>query len=185
MIIYFGVMKELIYGKKESVIQQVPSDIGSIGFWFTSDVVSAKPYAIGKETVLEKSKTEFWEDGEPKVIQVDKTLVGYVYRVYINEQHLKIYESDTVNAHELFMEDRDNYCDYYSAKKRNLTWRDKPILLNKDDANTKFRDHLISQNYEGFLIRNSKRHHGVTDLYCLFSIDSIHISEVIPVINVD
>ncbi len=180
MIAYFGAMKKFEYFNKE-VVQNLNNDIGTIGYWFTSDINSTKPYAIGTETVFEESETEFWEDGEPKVIQIDRPVVGFIYKVYIDEPQLKIYESNSVDAYDLFMTDRDKYCDYFSAKKGMVTWKDQAILLNKEEANAKFRNHLISHGYEGFLIRNCKLQMGVTDLYCFFSVDSLHISDIIPV----
>jgi len=178
-------MEKYEYFNKEKISQNLNNDIGTIGFWLTSDINFAKPYAIGTETVVEKSKTEFWEDGEPHVVQFDRPVIGFIYKVYINEPHLKIYESKTDDPIDLFMSDRDKYCDYFKAKKRNLTWKDRAILLNKEEANTNFRNTLISQGYEGFLIRNYKLKNAVTNLYCLFSVDSLHISEVIPVEALD
>lgn len=185
MIVYFGSIKKFEYFNKELMVQNVNNDIGTIGLWFTSDINSAKPYAIGTETVFEKSETDFWEDGKPKVIQIDRPVIGFIYKVYINDPYLKIYESNTVDTYDLFMEDRDKYCDYFSAKKRNLTWKDNAILLNKEEANQKFRNNLISHGYEGFLIRNCNLQVGVTDLYCLFSADTLHISDIIPVETLD
>ncbi|MFA9557941.1 hypothetical protein ACERII_11595 [Evansella sp. AB-rgal1] len=181
MIVYFGVMKKFEYDKKESIVQNVNNDIGTIGFWFSSDLHSAMSYAVGTETVFEKSKTDFWEDGEPKVIQMDKQILGFVYKVFIHEPNLKIYESDSDDSYDLFMNDRDKYCEYFRAKKGSLTWKDKAVLLNTEEANTKFRNTLIRQGYEGFLIRNCKLANGLTDLSCLFTIDSLQISEIIPV----
>lgn len=185
MIGYFGAMKKFEYFNKDTAVQNAHHDIGTIGFWFTSDIDSAKPYAIGTETVFEKSETDFWEDGEPKVIQIERPVIGFIYKVYMNEPHLKIYESNTADPYDLFMSERDKYCDYFSPKKRNLTWKDKAILINKDEANEKFRNNLINQGYEGILIRNCKLENGVTDLYCLFTVDSLHISDIIPVENAD
>jgi hypothetical protein len=185
MIVYIGAMKKIEYFNKESIVQNVNNDIGTIGFWCTSDIDSSKPYAIGTETVFEKSETEFWEDGEPIVVQIERPVIGFIYKVFIDEPHLKIYEPSTVDSYDLFMRDRDIYCDYFSAKKRNLTWKDKAILLNKEEANAKFRTNLISQAYEGFLIRNYKLQIGVTDLYCLFSVDSLHLSDNLPIETLD
>lgn len=185
MIVYVGAMKKIEYFNQESIVQNVNTDIGTIGFWCTSDIASSKPYAIGTETVFEKSETEFWEDEEPIVVQIDRPVIGFIYKVYIDEPTLKIYEPNTVDSYDLFMSDRDNYCDYFSSKKRSLTWKDKAILLNKEEANAKFRNKLISQGYEGFLIRNYKLQIGVTDLYCLFSVESFHISDIIPIETLD
>jgi hypothetical protein len=181
MIIYHGSIRKFEHFNKETVVQNLSNDINTIGFWFTSDINSAKPYAIGTETVIEKSETEFWEDGEPKVVQSDRPVSGFIYKVYIDEPNLKEYESNTEDSYDLFMRERDKYCVYLGAKKRNLTWKDKAILLNKEEANAEFRKNLISQGYEGFLIRNIKLHSGVTDLYCIFSEDSLYIADVMPV----
>ncbi|MGO4886634.1 hypothetical protein ACJ2A9_02660 [Anaerobacillus sp. MEB173] len=185
MIVYFGSIKKFEYFNKEIIVQNGLNDIDTIGFWFTSDIHSAKPFAIGFETVTEESKTEFWEDGEPKVIQIDKPVNGYIYKVYIDEPQLKIYESNTVDSYDLFMKDRDKFCDYFSTQKKNLTWKDKAILLNKEEANANFRNSLIRQGFEGFLIRNYKLQIGVSDLYCLFAEVSLHIADIIPIDALD
>jgi hypothetical protein len=79
------------------------------------------------------------------------------------------------------MYDRDKYCEYFRAGKRNFTWKDEATLLNMEEANEKFRNSLIRQGYEGFVIQNYKLQNGVTDLYCFFSIKSPLISDIIPV----
>lgn len=186
MIIYHGSIREFNSFNKDTVVSQnLSNDINTIGFWFTSDVHSAKPNAIGTETVLEKSETEFWEDGKPKVVQIEKNINGFLYKVYIDEPNLKEYQSDSEaeDSYDLFMRERDKYCDYLGAKKRNLTWKEKAILLNKEEANAAFRENLMIQGYEGLLIRNSKQHSGVTDLICIFSEDSLHIVEVMSVVG--
>ena len=181
MIVYYGSIRKFDHFNKETVVQNLSNDINTIGFWFTSDINSAKPYAIGTETVIEKSETEFWEDGEPKVVQSNRPVSGFIYQVYIDEPNLKKYESHTEDSYDLFMRERDKYCVYFGEKKGNLTWKDKAILLNKEEANAEFRKNLISQGYEGFLIRNTRLHSGVADLYCIFSEDSLHIADVMPV----
>ena len=185
MIAYFGSLEKFENFNKETIIQNAQDDIKTIGFWFTSDIQTAIPYAIGTETVYEKSETEFWEDGEPKVVPFERPIIGFIYKVYIDEPNLKIYQSNSVDAYELFMTDRDKYCDYFSTKKRNLTWKDEAILLNKDEANATFRKNLMNHGYEGFLIRNCRLQNGVTDLYCFFSVDALHISDVMPVETLD
>ncbi|MDG5789628.1 hypothetical protein QA612_19405 [Evansella sp. AB-P1] len=79
-------------------MKSIDADIDTIGFWFTSDFQSAKPFAIGTETVFEKSTTEFWEDGEPKVIQVKKSVSRFIYKVFIDVPNLKFYDSATVDS---------------------------------------------------------------------------------------
>jgi hypothetical protein len=78
------------------------------------------------------------------------------------------------------MGERDLFCDYLDAKKRNVTWKDGAILLNKEEANTAFRKSLMKQGYEGLLIKKALIHNMMTDLYCIFSEDSLLITEVIP-----
>lgn len=181
MIVYHGSIRKFDHFHKELVAQNLNYDINTIGFWFTSDIHSAKTFAIGTETVIEKSETEFWEDGEPKVVQFDRQVSGFIYKVYIAEPKLREYQSNTMDSYELFMKDRDIYCDYLGDKKRDLTWKDKAVLLNKEEANTEFRKNLLDQGYDGFLIRNTKLHSGVTDLYCIFLEDSLHIVDVMSV----
>lgn len=176
MIMYHGSIKEFDQFNKEMVVQNFNNDINTIGFWFTSDIQSAKPYAIGTETVFQKSETEFWEDGEPKLVEIDREVNGYIYKVYMDDPNLKEYFS-----YDMFMNDRDRYCDYFGAKNKNLTWQDKAILLNKEEANAEFRKNLIKQGYEGFVIRNTKQDNDVTDLYCIFSEDSIHIADIMSI----
>ncbi len=77
------------------------------------------------------------------------------------------------------MEERDKYCDYLGAKKRNITWKDNALLLNKVEANTAFRRSLIHQGYEGINIRNTKLNSSITDLYCMFSEESLQIADVL------
>jgi hypothetical protein len=180
MIVYHGSIKNFQRFNKETVVQNLSNDINTIGFWFTSDFNTAKPFAIGAETVIEKSKSEFWENGEPKVIQYERPISGYIYKVYIDEPNLKIYESNTEESYSMFMRERDVYCDYLGAKKRNVTWKDGAILLNKEEANTEFRKSLIKQGYEGLLIRRTLAHSMISDLYCIFSEESLLITEVLP-----
>lgn len=180
MIVYHGSIRKFNHFNKEMVVQPLMNDLDTIGFWFTSDIQSAKPFAVGTETTIEKSQTEFWEDGEPKVVQIDKSVTGYVYKVYIDAPTLKKYEaSSEKHSYEVFMEERDVFCDYLGTKKRKLTWRDKVILLNKEEANLRFRKHLIKQGYAGFVIQKTKQYHsGVSDLYCIFSGGSLHIADI-------
>jgi hypothetical protein len=183
MIVYHGSIRNFQHFNKETVVQNLPNAINTIGFWFTSDIISAKPFAIGSETVIEKSKSEFWENGESKVLQYERLVNGYIYKVYINEPNLKIYESTTEESFDLFMRDRDIYCDYLGAKNKNVTWKDNAILLNKEEANADFRKSLIKQGYEGLLIRRAHIHDMTTDLYCIFSEKSLLITEVFSVDN--
>ncbi|MEH7275693.1 hypothetical protein V7125_18960, partial [Neobacillus vireti] len=69
--------------------------------------------------------------------------------------------------------------DYFGSKKRKLTWKDNAFLLNKEEANTAFRRSLINQGYEGFNIRNTKLYSSITDLYCIFSEESLQIADVL------
>lgn len=180
MIVYHGSIKKFDHFNKETVVQNLSNDINTIGIWFTSDIHSAKPFTIGTQTVIEKSETEFWENGEPKVVQFERPVKGFIYKVYIDEPNLKIYESNTEDSYDLFMRERDKYCDYLGAKKRNSTWKDHAILLNKEEANTEFRRSLIKQGYDGLVIRNTTLHSGITDLYCIFSEELLQIADVFP-----
>ena len=81
MIVYHGSIKKFQTFNKETVVQSFRNEIDTIGFWFTSNIDSAKPFAMGSETVIEKSKSEFWENGEPKVIQYERPVSGYIYKV--------------------------------------------------------------------------------------------------------
>jgi hypothetical protein len=182
MIVYLGSIQKFEQVKKENIVQNLNFDINSMGFWFTSDIHSAKTFARGTETVFQKSDTEFWEDGEPKVVQMEKPVNGFIYKVYMDDPSLKEYESDSEDSFDLFMRERDKYCDYLGGNKRNLTWKDHAILLNKEEANEKFRHHLIRQGFEGCFIRNTKQlQNEVTNLICIFSEDSLHIADFIPV----
>lgn len=181
MIAYFGTMNEVEDFTSEEKIQNVDNVIGTIGFWLTSDIQSAKPYAIGTETVFQKSETEFWEDGKPVVIQVEKPVAGFIYKLFLDEPNLKIYDSNTMDSFDLFMNDRDKYCEYIRGRKRNFTWKDEATLLNMEEANEKFRNNLISHGYEGFVIQNYKLKNEVTDLYCLFTLKSPLVSDRIAV----
>ncbi|NEY70972.1 hypothetical protein G4D63_04365 [Bacillus mesophilus] len=181
MIIYHGSIREFKHFTNESVVQHLENDIDTIGLWFTSEMDAAKPNAIGTETVIQKSETEFWEDGEPKVIQFDRPVSGFIYKVYFDDLNLKEYESHSEDAYDLFMRERDQYCDYFGSRPGKLTWKDQAILLNKEEANSKFRKKLMNQGYEGLLIRNTKQQSGVTDMYCIFEGDALHIVDVVPV----
>jgi len=176
MIVYYGSTKKFDQFTIETAVPQLPNGIDTIGFWLTSDINSAKPFAVGIETVIEKSKTEFWDDGEPKVVQYDKPVSGYIYRVFMDDPNLKEYVS-----YDLFMQDRDQYCDYFGTGKRNLTWKDQATLLNKDEANSLFRKNLIKKGFEGIVIRNMILKNEVTDLYGIFSKDALYIADVSPV----
>jgi hypothetical protein len=176
MIVYHGSIKRFDRFNIETVGQHLPNDIDTIGIWLTSDSQAAKPFAMGTETVIEKSKTEFWEDGTPKVVQYDKQINGFIYKVFIDEPHLKEYPS-----YDLFMRERDAFCDYLAAKKKNPTWEDHPVLLNKEEANTAFRNSLIRQGFEGFSVQNTCLQNDITNLYCIFSAESLFIADVIPV----
>jgi hypothetical protein len=182
MIVYFGSIQKFEQFKKENIVQNVSYELDTIGFWLTSDIHSALPYAKGTETVFQKSQTEFWEDGHPKVVQTDRPVNGYIYKVYIDEPNLKVYEPNAEDSFDLFMRERDKYCDYLGGNKRNLTWKDQAILLNKEEANEDFRNHLIRQGYKGCLIGNTKLlQKELTNLVCIFSEDSLHIADVISV----
>jgi hypothetical protein len=180
MIVYHGSISNFQSFNKDTVVQNLSNDINTLGFWFTSDIHSAKPFTIGYESVFEKSKSEFWENGEPKIIQYEKPVSGYIYKVYIDEPNLKIYDSSAEESYDLFMRERDLFCEYLGAKKRNITWKDGAILLNKEEANTAFRKSLMKQGYEGLLIKKTLIHNMITDLSCIFSEDSLLITEVIP-----
>lgn len=179
MIVYHGSIKRFERFNMDKVVQKLPYDIDTIGFWFTSDIQAAKANAIGTKTVIEKSQTEFWEDGEPKVIQVDKAVSGFVYKVYIDEPNLKEYKSNEEDSFDLFMKERNQFCDYLGSHKRKRSWKNQTILLNKEEANTKFRQSLLKQGFDGFAIRNTKVQNTVSDLYCIFSGDALHITELI------
>jgi hypothetical protein len=182
MILYHGSTKKFDHFHKETVVQNFEYGINTIGFWFTSKLETAKPYAIGTETVIEKSKTEFWPDGESKVVQIDRQVQGYIYKVFLEDEiNLKEYNSTSGDSFGEFMKERDQYCDYLTTKRKNMTWKDKGILLNKEEANETFRKHLIKQGYEGFVIMNADLENSVTDLYCIFSEKALYISDVIPV----
>ncbi|PLS07088.1 hypothetical protein [Neobacillus cucumis] len=180
MIVYHGSIKKLDYLSKETVVQQLPNDIDTIGIWFTSDIKSAKPFAIGTETVIEKSKTEFWDDDQPKVVQYERMVRGFIYRVYIDEPNLKEYES-----YDLFMSERDKYCDYFTTRKKIPSWVDRATLLNKEEANEKFQQKLIKQGFEGFVIQKTNLHNLVSDLYCIFSEDALFIADVLSVDDIE
>lgn len=181
MIVYHGSIKKFDRFDKKTVVQNLNYGIDTIGIWFTSDFNSAKSFAYGTELVIEKSKTEFWDDGLPKVVQFDRPVSGYIYKVYIGDPNLKEYHSDSQDSFELFMRERDNYCDYLGSKKRNPIWnKDQAILLNKEEANAEFCKHLINQGYEGILIKKTMLDSGTTDLYCLFSEDTLYITDVSP-----
>ncbi|ULT59265.1 hypothetical protein L1999_12355 [Neobacillus drentensis] len=179
MIVYHGSIVKFDRFTQTTTIPQLPNDIDTIGFWFVSEIKAAKPFAVGTETVIEKSKTEFWDDGEPKVVQYDKSVYGFIYRVFIDEPNLKEYES-----YESFMRERDPYCDYFAAKKGNLTWKDQATLLNKEEANDKFRKQLLKQRYDGFTVRNTQLQSDSADLFCLFSQEALLIADVIAVDDV-
>ncbi|MFC4802054.1 hypothetical protein ACFPA1_22350 [Neobacillus sp. GCM10023253] len=181
MIVYHGSIRKFNHFNKETVVQKLNNDIDTIGFWFTSDSASAKPFPIGTENVIQKSETEFWEDGTPKVVQVEKPVRGFIYKVFMDEPNLKEYQSDSEDSYDLFMRERDQYCDYFGSSKRNPTWGDNAALLNKEEANAAFRKNLMNQRYEGLVIRNTKLHNGVIDLYCIFSENPLHIADVISV----
>ncbi|WP_235848969.1 hypothetical protein [Litchfieldia alkalitelluris] len=187
IIAYFGAMKKIDEFHKELAVQNksINENIASIGFWLTSDIVAAKPYAVGTEMIAVNSETDFWEDGEPKVIHIEKPVIGYIYKVYMHEPHLKIYGSGHDTAFEAFMKERDNYCDYFSKKIKKPTWKDKGILLNKEEANTNFRKSLKKKGYEGFLLQNCTWNNSVTDLYCLFTGDALQIADIISVSQLD
>ncbi|MEH7119484.1 hypothetical protein V7128_19010 [Neobacillus vireti] len=176
MIVYYGSTKKFDQFTIGMVVPHLPNGIDTIGFWFTSDIHAAKPFAIGTETVIEKSKTEFWDDGEPKVVQFEKPVSGFIYKVFIDDPNLMEFAS-----YEMFMEVRDQYCDYFGTGKRNLTWKDQATLLNKEEANSLFRKNLIKKGSDGLVIRNMILKSDVTDLYCIFSKDALYIADVSPV----
>ncbi|WP_395858198.1 MULTISPECIES: hypothetical protein [Cytobacillus] len=173
LIVYHGSIRKFDHFHKEHAIQKSMKEFDTIGIWLSSDFESAKSFAFGTETVIEKSDTEFWEDGLPKVVEYDKQVPGFVYKVYIDEPILKDYDS-----YEHFMNERDPYCDYASTKKRHLTWKDKAILLNKDEANAEFRKSLVKKGYDGIAVRKMAIEAGDTDMYCIFSDDLLQIAGV-------
>ncbi|MED1467546.1 hypothetical protein [Bacillus salipaludis] len=178
MIGYLGSIKKFAHFNNEAPVQNVSNNIDTIGFWITPDLNSAKPHAFGTETVIQKSETEFWEDGEPKVVQFERPVNGFVYKVYMDEPNLKEYVSNSEDSYDLFMKERDKYCEYLGAKK---SWEDRAILLNKEDANSQFRNNLMKKGFEGFVLRNSRQQNTVTDLYCIFTLEPLHITNVMPI----
>ncbi|MDF2038488.1 hypothetical protein P2R12_16135 [Cytobacillus oceanisediminis] len=173
LIVYHGSTRKFDHFHKEQAIQKTMKEFDTLGIWFSSDFDSAKAFAIGTETVIEKSDTEFWEDGLPKVVEYDKQVLGFIYKVYIDEPVLKDYDS-----FEHFMNERDPYCDYASTKKRHLTWKDKAILLNKDEANAEFRKSLTKQGYDGIAVRKMDIETVDKEMYCIFSDDLLQIADV-------
>ncbi|WP_342025509.1 hypothetical protein AADC60_14645 [Cytobacillus pseudoceanisediminis] len=176
LIVYHGSIRKFDHFHKEQTMQKAMKEIDTLGIWLSADFESAKSFAIGTETVIEKSDTEFWEDGLPKVIEYDKQVLGFVYKVYIDEPILKDFDS-----FEHFMDERDPFCDYASAKKRHLTWKDKAILLNKDEANSEFRKSLAKQGYDGIAVPKMAIEAGDADMYCIFSDDLLQIADVFSV----
>lgn len=174
MIVFHGSIKKLDHFQIKPASEKSIQEFDTLGIWCTSDIESARPFATGTESVWEKSDTEFWEDGTPKVIQYDKAIRGFIYKVYMDEPNLKEYDS-----YELFMNERDPYCDYASAKKRHLTWKDKAVLLNKDEANAGFRKSLMKQGFDGITARQMPIETGPEDMYCIFSGDIMQIADVI------
>ncbi|WP_264737553.1 hypothetical protein [Cytobacillus firmus] len=173
LIVYHGSIRKFDHFHKEQAMQKAMKEFDTLGIWFSSDFESAKSFAFGTETVIEKSDTEFWEDGLPKVVEYDKSVLGFIYKVYIDEPILKDYDS-----FEHFMNERDTYCDYASTKKRHPTWKDKAILLNKDEANAEFRKSLTKQGYDGIAVRKMAIETGDEDMYCIFSDDLLQIADV-------
>lgn len=181
MIIYHGSINKFSQFTKETVVQNLNNHIDTIGFWFTSDIDSAKPFAMGTKTVIQKSETEFWDDGTPKVVQFNRPIKGFIYKVYIDDPYLKEYKSNSEDSYKLFMKERDQYCDYFSSRNETPTWKDQAILLNKEAANAEFRKNLMNKQYEGIVIRKTELMNQIADLYCIFSGDSLHIADIIPV----
>lgn len=175
MIVYYGSIKKLDHFQKEQARQRKMEELDTLGIWCTSNFESAKSFAIGTETVCEKSETDFWEDGTAKVVQYDKLIRGFVYKVYIDEPNLRAFDS-----YDHFMNERDLFCDYASTKKRHLTWKDKAILLNKDEANAEFRKSLMIQGFDGIIIRKMTMDTGPEDMYCIFSGDIMQIADDFP-----
>ncbi|WP_226618002.1 hypothetical protein [Cytobacillus firmus] len=173
LIVFYGSIKKLDHFQKEQAGQCKMEELDTLGIWCTSDFESAKSFAIGTETVCEISETDFWEDGTPKVVQYDKLIHGFVYKVYIDEPNLREFDS-----YDQFMNERDPFCDYASTKKRHLTWQDKAILLNKDEANTLFCRSLSKQGYDGMVIPKMPIETGPEDMYCIFSGDIMQIADV-------
>lgn len=66
-------------------------------------------------------------------------------------------------------------------KKRHLNWKDKAILLNKDEANVEFRESLTKQGFDGMVIPKMAIENGYEDMYCIFSDDSMQIADVFSV----
>lgn len=56
--------------------------------------------------------------------------------IYIDEPNLKDFDS-----YDLFMKKRDKYCNYAGTKKETLPWKDKAILLNKDEASFSYKSY--------------------------------------------
>ncbi|WP_077212864.1 hypothetical protein [Bacillus dakarensis] len=179
MIIFHGSLKRFDHFSKDVMVQNFNNDIDTIGYWFTSVIEAAKPFAFGTEMVHEKSETEFWDDGEPKVLQVEREVHGFIYKVYLDEADLKVYNAE--DSYDAFMRERDKFCDYLGSRRGNMSWKDGAILLNKVEANAAFRKHLMRQSYDGLVIRNTSIHNIHTDLYCIFSEKLLPIIDVVSV----
>ncbi|MFZ7942582.1 hypothetical protein [Neobacillus sp. 19] len=60
MIVYHGSIRKFNHFNKGTAVQKLNNDIDTIGFWFTSDIASAKPFAVGTVNVIQKSEREFY-----------------------------------------------------------------------------------------------------------------------------
>lgn len=83
------------------------------------------------------------------------------------------------DSFDLFMNDRDKFCEYISGGKGETSWKERYCLMNKVEANLNFIEYLKGQGYDGFVIKNTiydspdeKKH----DQYCIFNLEKINIT---------
>lgn len=221
--------------------RRTENETNSLGIWFSDDYNVCKNFAIKYYTKRVPSKTEFWEDGKPKIYLKDRFQVGWIYEVQhqtlnlkeynINDdviikniEHLDLLEkninhlreelkkqdssdgfsfikspkyreiqqnlnnliteyhfskaSTPEDSFDIFMHDRDQFCQYISGEKGKTSWKERYCLMNKEEANDNFMQYLKNEGYDGFVIvdtvydsPNKTKHNQ----YCIFNLDKIKI----------
>lgn len=229
------------------------NETNSLGIWLSNNIDLAKNFAIKYFLKYEESKTDFWENGSPKVFGKNTYEIGGIYEVDIKDIVLKEYVLDEFliaayettkaklekdikelkieikslrnkifgeytksdltqynklsqkcnkletylnhfryshmnDSFDVFMNDRDQFCKYIAGKKGVVSWKERYILENKEEANIDFVNYLKNQGYDGFIIKDTAYDTNSDDerqdQVCIFNLDKINIFNFTKLENV-
>ena len=128
--------------------RRTPNETNSLGIWLSNDTTMCNTFAIKRYSKWITSKTDFWEDGEPKVFLKDRFQVGGIYEVHTESLNLKEYFFTEDIMKELELKAKE-----YEEKIAELK---KSIYQEKDNSNFSLANkksvelHLLEREYKFF-----------------------------------